>query len=64
MTSTELKELTKLFRKRLSDQKDEWWGTDQEIWNDFAKDFVQWYNNYGRKELEKMRQKKLAKTNK
>lgn len=55
MTSTELKLLSKEFRKTLGDRKDEWWATDQEVWDDMGKRFVRWYNDYGKKWLENHR---------
>lgn len=53
MKAKELKELSKIFRKTLGKEPDEWWATEQEIWDKLSKKFVMWYNNYGRKELEK-----------
>ena len=58
MTATELKLLSKEFRRTLGDRKDERWATDQEVWDDMSKKFVQWYNNYGKKWLENHRKSK------
>lgn len=55
MKTQELKEIVKIFRKTLGKEPDEWWATEQEIWDELSKKFIMWYNNYGRKELEKKR---------
>ena len=54
MKPSELKELCQKFARTLdNDDKDEWYNTERGVWNEFSKNFVQWYNNYGKKQLEK-----------
>lgn len=46
MTPTEMKKIINDFSKSLkSKDKDEWWGTEKDIWDSIAKKFLMWYNS-------------------
>jgi hypothetical protein len=50
MNATEMKTHLQAFSKTLNNKKkDEWWGTEKDIWRDLSSKFLSWYNSHHNK---------------
>ena len=50
MNATEMKKHLLAFSKTLDNkEKDEWWGTEKDIWNNLYPKFLSWYNSHHNK---------------
>lgn len=56
MLPKQLKEVMRQFAKTLNDtNKDEWWGTEKEVFESFEHRFIGWYNSNMKKLQEKFK---------
>jgi len=50
MTTSQMKKAINDFKRTLDKkEKDEWWGTEREIWNDISKKFLIWFDKNKKK---------------
>lgn len=50
MTTSQMKKAINDFKRTLDKKdKDEWWGTEREIWNDISKKFLIWFDKNKKK---------------